>query len=493
MKMDVYDIMYGLNDVSDYLVIETAEKNPQIKEQSIVKWSVVAACVCLVIAAALYSAFMKGSGYITPSDTVSEDTTDAAETLSPEDEAKMKAFKMFVPTSEGAFILDDDVVYSNSDISDNFIIINGGRPDGIRGVHWSYLFDYNKGTDPVIACYDENCTHDNVTCPALTAGVWLIVSPEGSDDVVAYYERTFSPADIKVDGYRVSLSRELGTGKDVDMLFEYNLTTGVRRAVTKDFPKSAYPRWYYNGKIYTNYRIIEHDSEHYMDTGEFIATYYFPVACVDVKTGEITYLEDEGEQMSLFFIGIYDGLVYGIDMDGMLVTCSLDLSEHTNVRMIDDDFKFYNHVFGDHYTIVDNTLYILLNDSEEEFSESFTFYKLDLSDENSKLEKIADGIHTVNSYGDYVYFTPYDLYTKNGVNLVNKGTLYRYNTKTGATDTLLDDDSYEIGLLKFIDDDRIIFQGICSQNESSYSLCDYEYVFATGEVRIIYNRGTDGQ
>ena len=38
MKMDIYDLMYGLNDVSDYIVMETQKKSPQLKERAAVKW-----------------------------------------------------------------------------------------------------------------------------------------------------------------------------------------------------------------------------------------------------------------------------------------------------------------------------------------------------------------------------------------------------------------------------------------------------------------------
>ena len=60
MKMDIYDLMYGLNDVSDYIVMETQKKSPQLKERAAVKWCALAACVCLVFGALLYSGIMNG-------------------------------------------------------------------------------------------------------------------------------------------------------------------------------------------------------------------------------------------------------------------------------------------------------------------------------------------------------------------------------------------------------------------------------------------------
>lgn len=60
MKLDVYDVVYALNDVSDYLVMETAEKSRQLKERIIIKWASLAACACLFFAVAVYSVYMNG-------------------------------------------------------------------------------------------------------------------------------------------------------------------------------------------------------------------------------------------------------------------------------------------------------------------------------------------------------------------------------------------------------------------------------------------------
>ncbi len=60
MKLDVYDVIYALNDVSDYLVMETAEKSRQLKERIIIKWASLAACICLFCAVAVYSVYMNG-------------------------------------------------------------------------------------------------------------------------------------------------------------------------------------------------------------------------------------------------------------------------------------------------------------------------------------------------------------------------------------------------------------------------------------------------
>lgn len=90
MKMDIYDLMYGLNEVSDYLVMETEKRSSQLKERVIIRWSTLAACVCLVVAAAVYSVYIKGGfGPVTPGDTVvgvTDDETDGAgETDDPHD------------------------------------------------------------------------------------------------------------------------------------------------------------------------------------------------------------------------------------------------------------------------------------------------------------------------------------------------------------------------------------------------------------------------
>lgn len=75
MKMDIYDLMYGLNDVSDYFVMETEKKSSQIKERFIIKCASLAAAVCLVVAGALYSVYMNGGfGNIIPTDKPGSDT-----------------------------------------------------------------------------------------------------------------------------------------------------------------------------------------------------------------------------------------------------------------------------------------------------------------------------------------------------------------------------------------------------------------------------------
>ena len=77
MSMNIYDLMYGLNDVSDYFVIETEKKSGQVRERLIIKWATLAASVCLVAAAVVYSVYMNGGfGHIMPADTVGWETTE---------------------------------------------------------------------------------------------------------------------------------------------------------------------------------------------------------------------------------------------------------------------------------------------------------------------------------------------------------------------------------------------------------------------------------
>ena len=94
--MDIYDLMYGLNDVSDFIVIETQKRSSQIKERAAVKWLTMAACICLVVGAMLYSQFMNGffgiATSIIPGSRVTEhDTGDTTADVSDSDTANTES------------------------------------------------------------------------------------------------------------------------------------------------------------------------------------------------------------------------------------------------------------------------------------------------------------------------------------------------------------------------------------------------------------------
>ena len=66
MKMDGFELLYELGEVSDYLVIESKKNSPQMKERIIVRWATSAASVCLVMMAAIFAWCFGGRGGVGP-------------------------------------------------------------------------------------------------------------------------------------------------------------------------------------------------------------------------------------------------------------------------------------------------------------------------------------------------------------------------------------------------------------------------------------------
>ena len=70
------NLIDAIGSLNDYLVLESMEKSPQMKEQKMLKWVTSAASVVLVIAAGVFALFLSGgfSSWITPTTNPSETT-----------------------------------------------------------------------------------------------------------------------------------------------------------------------------------------------------------------------------------------------------------------------------------------------------------------------------------------------------------------------------------------------------------------------------------
>ncbi len=105
MKLEVYDVMYALNDVSDYLVMETAEKSRQLRERIVIKWASLAACVCLLCTAAVYSLYMSGAiPHTPPAGTVAEESSGTADT---DDTDEAVTVTLITPPSKTEYLLGE--------------------------------------------------------------------------------------------------------------------------------------------------------------------------------------------------------------------------------------------------------------------------------------------------------------------------------------------------------------------------------------------------
>lgn len=140
MKMDIFDLMYDLNDVSDYLVMESERRSPQIKERVIVKWSTIAASVCLVLAAVFFAWRVGvGPGHVTPGQTVGETDATNTETEFGTNDTETETNTVTEPETEMEMAPGGDyetvgyggVVY---DVYDSYAIVSGASSEEVAEV-----------------------------------------------------------------------------------------------------------------------------------------------------------------------------------------------------------------------------------------------------------------------------------------------------------------------------------------------------------------------
>lgn len=420
------------------------------------------------------------------------------------EEAKREALRILIPTSKDAFVLNDDVVYTWGDINGEILYRWGKVPGAGREfpVSSQYLWRYREEEEPQLICRVEGCEHNDIRCPGLAWNILFTLTSEESGETIVYYLVEVRMDSVPVGGYFVNVSSELGinnTGQSMSryVLFEYNLTTGVRRCVTADYPAFSGMDFYYNGKIYTNF------TEDRSDDGGYNWYDFNVLACVDAVTSEVTYYEKDGEQ--IYVAGIYDGAIYGMTPEGSLVKISPDLHDREVIGIVDENFAvFHANEYGGGWPLgvlsmqcafINGYLYICMDNQPEEVAEwDDNLYRYALSGEE-EAERIADDVRYIYGYGDYVYYFD-DLsepFVHNGNIMYNDGTLYRYNTVTGETETVFEGNGISIDRIYYVDDERIIFDGtLLQETVDGYEPEDptrphvyVEYVFATGKRNII--------
>lgn len=152
--MDAYELMYELNEVSDYFIMETQKGSSFIRERLIVKWSTVAACVCLVIVSSLLAVYMRGGfSVVTPADS-DRDTAgyDSAETTDDDisDETEPEETETSEPEPEYRTVTADNVIYNV--YPDHAVAVGATLYDEVNVRDEIYLSDIVDGV-PVTEIY----------------------------------------------------------------------------------------------------------------------------------------------------------------------------------------------------------------------------------------------------------------------------------------------------------------------------------------------------
>lgn len=331
-------------------------------------------------------------------------TADAAETEQAltREEARAIFKEIITPTQKDAFILNDGYYYTNRELGRTVDFFAKQVDDERHSL--TYMSDLD-GENETVACFKEGCAHNDMTCPAYTPYAWLIVQPEGSDEIVAYYVHNFKNQSTDIGDISVS------PGIDA-CLFEYNITKGIRRCVSTDINLQDKVHAYCNGFIYSN---PFESTAHFSDDGmEYTVTYTMKyLKCINTITGETRILEENGEPLNVFMLGMYEGRVYSIDNSGNLYSCAPDLFEYEFVRCIDEEYTFpvAPHNVNDGY-IRDNILLLPIKDHSVPVEDApvgdYDLYRIDLSDSESEPELVKKHVYSIYVVFEHIYYASTD-------------------------------------------------------------------------------------
>ena len=334
-------------------------------------------------------------------DTGTEDAAETEPTLTKE-EARAIFKEIITPTQKDAFILNDDYYYTNRELG-RTVDFYAKKVDDERH-SLTYMSDLD-GENETVACFKEGCAHNDMTCPAYTPYAWLIVQPEGSDEIVAYYVHNFKNQSSNIGSINVN------PGIDA-CLFEYNITKGIRRCISTDILTSDQVDAYCNGFIYSN---PADSTAHFSDDGmEYTVTYTMKyLKCINTATCETRILEENGEPLHVFMLGMYEGRVYSIDDSGNLYSCAPDLSEYEFVRCIDEEYTFpVGPRNVGHGYIRDNILLLLIKDHsvplEDVSAGDYDLYRIDLSDGESEPELVKKHVNYMSVVYEHIYYASAD-------------------------------------------------------------------------------------
>ena len=394
--------------------------------------------ICAVLASACDGGGEKPTSTNAETDNVASPPKDNAIT---KEEAKIEALRILTPRATDKAPIMDGQVHYHINGNGRKIICNileetlgkNAKPN-IRyaGLGQLYLMRCTEGNDgtPETMCNIEGCKHNDITCPAIVRsnGLVLPVTDEKTGRTVVYTDLNVNVKSIPVLGKSVDLSKEFGFPENITVsqehelhvLFEYDMETGERRAVTiANFLKEAMTLdacEYYNGRLYfcLNSRLIE--SQDYYD-------HHCRILYVDVSSGELKYCEEpDGEQSFLYFIRIRDEKIYCISEKGELIKMNLDFGEREVISKIENfatELTFENGA-GTYFGISSNRValdngYLYIETLDSELLDR-VLYKIPLSGEGEP-EMIPDklvadfGFYKENEMAGIDYFDytfPYD-------------------------------------------------------------------------------------
>ena len=308
--------------------------------------------MCAILASACDGGGEKPASTNAATDDVASPPKDNAIT---KEEAKIEALRILTPrATDKTPIMDGQVHYHINGNGRKIIseilketLSKNARPN-IRyaGLGQLYLMRCTEGNDgtPETMCNIEGCKHNDITCPAIvrSGGFVLPVTDEKTGRTVVYTDLNVNVKSIPVLGKSVDLSKEFGFPENISynqdselhVLFEYDMETGERRAVTiANFLKEAMSLSaceYYNGRLYFCIGGLFIVPKNYWD-------HHPRIFYVDVSSGEVKYCEEpDGEQSFLYFIRICDEKIYCISETGELIKMNLDFGEREVISKIEN-------------------------------------------------------------------------------------------------------------------------------------------------------------
>ena len=320
-----------------------------------------------------------------------------------EADAKRILEEFFTPTPTDDVVEDDfyyDSYWSSGRTVRLFNAIIGDN--NIR-----YMVDMEGKTEPVLACTVDGCTHDDVRCLSFDKTALLVVETEDGE-LVAYTTPTTNRAGtFKLGDYNVNADNP-----DKSVLLEYNITKGTVRCVSTELEESLFCA-YYNGFLYTNVRHLEpiYDENGWEEIG---MQPVMNVNCIDVRTGKITSLTENGEKISALVCGVYENRVYCLRDGGDLISCSPDLTEYEIVANIGEDYMIPQSASAsEHGLIWGDQLILLKKDPDTPDGErgvqtqDFDLYQIDLTDKDYTPQLILHDVRRINKDYSHIYYFTY--------------------------------------------------------------------------------------
>ena len=364
--------------------------------------------ITLLLMCAVFASACDGGGKKPISTNAATDdvTAPSKDSTITKEEAKIEALRILTPrATDKTPIMDGQVHHIMNgngskvirDILEETLGKNAKPNIRYAGTGQLYLMRCTEGNDgtPETMCNIEGCEHNGITCPAIvrSGGLVLPVTDEKTGRTVVYTDLNVNVKSIPVLGKSVDLSKEFGFPENITVsqehelhvLFEYDMETGERRAVTTDnFLKEA-ARFdaceYYNGRLYFCIGGLFIVSKNYLD-------HHPRILYVDVSNGEVKYCEEpDGEQSFLYLIRIRDEKIYCISEKGELIKMNLDFSEREVISKIEnfaaeltfeDGSGTYFGIYPSRVAFDNGYLYIETLDSELLDS---VLYKIPLSGE----------------------------------------------------------------------------------------------------------------